>query len=105
MLKFKMYCINLYEREDRYKYMKNQFKKHKLKVKFIRNYKHKFGGKIGCFESHIQCIKDAKENNVDICLIFKDDVELVKNCKEIIYKCIKFINSNKNTKLLFKIKM
>jgi len=60
-MKFKIYCINLYEREDRYNIVKEQFNKYKLDVHFIRNYKHKLGGRYGCFDSHIQCLKDAKK--------------------------------------------
>lgn len=100
-MKYKIYCINLFEREDRYIHMKNEFLKYKLDVCFIRNYKHKLGGRYGCFSSHIQCIKDAKQNNVDFCLIFEDDVKLVDNCIENIDKCIKFIKNNKNVEIIY----
>ena len=72
--KFKIYCINLYERDDRYKKMKKQFDNLNMNVQFIRNYKHARGGKYGCFSSHIQAIKDAYSNNLDYCLIIEDDV-------------------------------
>lgn len=100
-MKFKIYCINLYEREDRYKIMKNQFDKFGLKVHFIRNYKHKNGGRYGCFNSHIQCLKDAKKNKIEVCLIFEDDIELDIYCNEHIKECLKFLSNNKNVELLF----
>ena len=95
-MKFKIYCINLYEREDRYNIVKEQFNKYKLDVHFIRNYKHKLGGRYGCFDSHIQCLKDAKKNKIDVCLIFEDDIVLDKNCNKYINECLNFIKHNKN---------
>lgn len=101
-MKFKIYCINLFEREDRYLSMKSQFKKYNLDVCFIRNYKHKLGGRFGCFKSHINCIKNAKKNKLDACLIFEDDVELDFNCDLRIKECLHFINNfNKNIDILF----
>ncbi len=100
-MKFKIYCINLYERKDRYKFMKNEFNKYNLKVHFIRNYKHKLGGRYGCFDSHIQCLKNAKKHNLDMCLIFEDDIKLYDNCIINIQKCIEFLKNNKNYEIIY----
>lgn len=100
-MKYKIYCINLFEREDRYIHMKNEFKKYKLDVCFIRNNKHKLGGRYGCFSSHIQCIKDAKKNNLDFCLIFEDDVKLLDGCNKIIKECFDYIKKQKNAEILY----
>ena len=101
-MKFKIYCINLYERSDRYEFMKKQFKKYNLDVSFIRNYKHKLGGKYGCFESNIQCLKDAKKNNLDVCLVLEDDIQLEPNCNFCIQYCLNFLKkNNKNIDILF----
>ncbi len=94
-MKFKIYCINLYERSDRYSHMKKQFNKFNIDVKFIRNYKHKLGGRYGCFISHIQCLKDALESNLDCCLVFEDDVNISLSCNEIIDSCLKILKKNK----------
>ena len=99
-MKFKIYCINLYERPDRYEFMKNEFKKYNLNVKFIRNNKHKLGGRYGCFDSHIQCLKDANKNKLDTCLIFEDDIELNPNINELIKNCLNFIQNN-NVDILY----
>jgi len=100
-MKFKIYCINLYEREDRYNFVKNEFKKYNLDVHFIRNFKHKLGGRYGCFKSHIQCLKDAKKNNLDTCLIFEDDIKLTSNCNKIIENCLNFIKKQKNVDIIY----
>ena len=99
-MKFKIYCINLYEREDKYNYVKKEFDKFDLNVHFIRNFKHELGGKYGCFDSHIQCLKDAQKNNLDVCLIFEDDIKLNENCKKIINNCLNFIKKNKNVDII-----
>jgi len=72
-LKGKMYCINLLEREDRYNAMIQQFKRFDLEVEFFRTHKHPKGGMYGCFDSHIHCLKDARKNDLDYCIIFEDD--------------------------------
>jgi hypothetical protein len=94
ILKYKFYCINLIEREDRYIFMKDQFTKYGMDVKFIRNNKHKLGGKRGCFESHIQCIKDAFDNNLDYCLIFEDDSLIYSDYKIGLDIATKYIKKN-----------
>lgn len=60
-MKNKIFCINLFERKDKYNFMKKQFKNLNLKVKFIINKKHIKGGRFGCFKSHIQCVKKAAD--------------------------------------------
>jgi GR25 family glycosyltransferase involved in LPS biosynthesis len=100
-MKFKIYCINLYERDDRYNYVKKEFNKYNLNVHFVRNYKHKLGGRYGCFDSHIQCLKDAKKNNIDVCLVFEDDISLTQDCNKIISNCLNFIKKNKQTDIIY----
>ena len=76
----KIFCINLIEREDRYNFMKIQFEKiHNYPIEFVRNNKHIKGGRYGCFESHIQCIKMALKQNLDYCLVLEDDCVLAEN--------------------------
>ena len=96
MLKYKIYCINLYERVDRYNYMKKQFEELNLKVHFVRNHKHKKGGRYGCFNSHIQCIQDAYNLKLDFYIIFEDDCKIVSNIKELIKLFSDIIKKNKN---------
>jgi hypothetical protein len=78
--------------------------KYNLDVHFIRNYKHKLGGRYGCFDSHIQCLRDVKKNKIDVCLIFEDDIVLDKNCIERINVCLYFIKHNEKVKIINSIK-
>ena len=52
-------CINLYEREDRYKYCQALFKKLNIPVSFHRVHRHPKGGEAGCFQSHIDIIEEG----------------------------------------------
>ncbi len=100
-MKYKIYCINLFERPDRYTHMKKQFDKFNITVKFIRNHKHKLGGRYGCFESHIQCLQDAFKSNLDFCLVLEDDIELDEDYQKVIDNCIGFIKRYKKTDIIY----
>lgn len=95
MFKYKIFCINLIERDDRYYFMKKQFEKinpliDNLTIEFVRNYKHTKGGRFGCFDSHIQCVKKAWKENLDYCIIMEDDCVITDN----------FLQSLKESELL-----
>ena len=36
---------------------------------------------IGCAKSHIECLKNAKENGLSFILIFEDDIIFIDHCK------------------------
>ena len=93
-MRSEIYCINLHERKDKHKFMKNQFDKYKLDVTFIQNYKHKKGGRYGCFESHIMTLIDAEKKDLDVCLVFEDDCYIYNNVRTKIKECFKFILKN-----------
>lgn len=97
----KTYCINIIEREDRYFKMKEQFEKHNIEVTFIRNNKHIKGGIYGCFESHIICIKDAIEHELDYCLILEDDNIIIDTYKESISIAKDFFSKNIEAEILY----
>jgi GR25 family glycosyltransferase involved in LPS biosynthesis len=67
-------CINLKERKDKYSNVKKVFDKLKINVEFYFAEKHPTSGRVGCFESHINVIKQSYNNNDKIILIFEDDV-------------------------------
>jgi GR25 family glycosyltransferase involved in LPS biosynthesis len=67
-------CINLKERQDKYNNVKKVFEKINIKVEFYFANKHPTSGRIGCFESHINVIKQSYNNNDKFILIFEDDV-------------------------------
>jgi GR25 family glycosyltransferase involved in LPS biosynthesis len=99
MLKYKIFCINLIEREDRYNFMQNEFKKiHDLlpenTIEFVRNNRHLKGGRYGCFESHIQCVKKALSQNLDYCVILEDDCTIKSNFISSLLECEAFISKS-----------
>ena len=63
-------CINLKERKDKYANVKKVFDKLKINVEFYFAEKHPTSGRVGCFESHINVIKQSYNNNDKIILIF-----------------------------------
>lgn len=73
-----IYCINLDERTDRWSVAQEQFEKLNIKdkVKRFSALKHE-KGVIGCRESHINIIREAKELGLKNVLIFEDDVLIV----------------------------
>lgn len=68
-------CINLKSREDRYNRSKKMFAKHNIPVVYHRVDKHPNGGLQGCFESHIDVIKEAYEKGCERLIVFEDDIE------------------------------
>jgi len=94
MSNFKIYCINLIEREDRYNLMKTQFDKYNIDVNFLRVYKHIKGGRYGCFDSHIKCITDAYNTNLEYCIMIEDDNYIDPNFKEYLEYAMDFLNNN-----------
>ncbi len=70
----KVYCINLDERVDRWEQAQKEFKKLGInEVERFSAVKHEKGA-IGCRESHLNIIKEAKELGLSNILIFEDDV-------------------------------
>lgn len=91
----KIYCINLYEREDRYVSCKNMFQNLGINnLEFYRTNKHEYDGKIGCFESHINVINMAYNSGANNCLIFEDDVYPLDFSIESLQECINFMETN-----------
>lgn len=91
----KIYCINLYSRDDKYKFIQEQFNKIKnynFDIDIVRKHKHVKGGRYGCFNSHIECISDAYRLGLKYCVIMEDDCEILDIFPHTIKSCIKFIN-------------
>jgi glycosyl transferase family 25 len=74
----KCYYINLESRTDRLNHIENQLKKMGLFDKSCRfnAIKHEFGA-LGCSMSHLEVLKNAKENNYKTIIIFEDDFEFL----------------------------
>lgn len=77
-----MYCINLYERDDKFINSKKLFDRLGLDVKFHRVNKDVESGQRGCFTSHIAVINEAYSKNLDYVVIFEDDVMCDLDIKE-----------------------
>lgn len=86
------YCINCYERIQRFNVAKDELKKNGFNnINWIRNKRNKIGGK-GCFLSHLDCYRNFLKSNEDYCVIFEDDVKFInisKNNHKIIKQVIK----------------
>ena len=75
-----VWCISLEERNDRYRYVCNEFKKVGLydRVNFYRPPRNPRSGREGCLISHLVCMKEAYAHNKHE-LIFEDDVKFTNN--------------------------
>lgn len=106
-MEYPVYCINLKERVDRKKNVEKEFEKIDIKpsnVIFLDFYKHKMGGRYGCYDSHMKVWKDFYINHADkeICIIFEDDVEVTENSKLYLKRAVSFIEKNiDNVDILF----
>ena len=67
-------CITLEANTDRQKSAIEVFKKLNIPVKFFVAKRNPRGGRVGCFESHIQVIQDCYNNDKKQVLIFEDDL-------------------------------
>lgn len=95
-------CINLYEREDRYKKCQATFNDLRIPVRFFRTGKHPNSGAQGCFESHISCITEAYNNGCETLLIFEDDVQYKPYQNNAICSTItKFLSSSTQWDILY----
>jgi GR25 family glycosyltransferase involved in LPS biosynthesis len=96
-----IYCINLKERMDRKKCAEKEFKKINIQVDdviFLDFYRHKQGGRYGCYDSHIKVWNDFYINHPDkeMCIIFEDDFKVTKNSNFYLKEAISFIKRNKD---------
>jgi GR25 family glycosyltransferase involved in LPS biosynthesis len=72
-----VYCVNLDERTDRWEQAQIEFKKLGIMdVKRFSAIRHEKGA-IGCRESHLSIIREAKELGLPNVLIFEDDLLVV----------------------------
>jgi glycosyl transferase family 25 len=67
-------CINLKSRPDRYKSSKKIFDRYHIPANYYLTTKHPNGGEQGCFESHIDIIREAYDDGAERVLIFEDDI-------------------------------
>ena len=90
----KIYCINLYEQNERYNYITNLFNSLDIPFVFYRTNRSLLSGKQGCFESHINVINDAAKNKFNNIIIFEDDVIPNNITEKRINDLVSFIKNN-----------
>lgn len=92
----KIYCVNLDKRTDRWELCQEEFKKIGIEVERfsafdgtkIENVEELFvghfekAGQFGCLISHLDIIKQAKENKLPSVVIMEDDVVFCENFNE-----------------------
>lgn len=88
-------CINLVERDDRYRQVLKEFEKAGIadRVHWHRPVRHPDGGRVGCFESHLEIQKAALKADVPFALVFEDDVRLTTNWQKGISKLMELVDS------------
>lgn len=97
----KIYCINLISRNDRFEHMTQFEKNENIKLHFYRPKKDPSGGRIGCFKSHIEVIKDAYYSGKEKILVFEDDIIKKKSNNIIDFEQISdFIKNNNKWEMI-----
>ena len=59
----KIYCINIYNNENRKRRMEDQEDLLGIPISFFQIERNNENQELGCFESHLHCIKNAYDNN------------------------------------------
>jgi GR25 family glycosyltransferase involved in LPS biosynthesis len=100
-MEYPIYCINLKERMDRKKNAEKEFSKIDIQptdVIFLDFYRHKKGGRYGCYDSHMKVWNDFYINHPDkeMCIIFEDDFKVTENSIFFLKKAVSFIKKNKD---------
>ena len=86
------FFINLDEREDRKKKTKKEFKKLGIPIQKFKAIKLE-NGRIGCSMSHLKCLQQAKEKDLEHILIVEDDIHFM-NIKIFKEQLNKFLSSS-----------
>mmetsp|Transcript_36564 Transcript_36564/g.77795 ORF Transcript_36564/g.77795 Transcript_36564/m.77795 type:complete len:274 (+) Transcript_36564:119-940(+) len=88
-------CINLLERDDRYKMIGDEFKRIGVteKVYWHRPNKHPKGGRYGCFESHLAVFQAALDKNVPWAVVIEDDVRFASSYESSFKSLLQLVDS------------
>ncbi|MCJ7684745.1 MAG: glycosyltransferase [Desulfobacteraceae bacterium] len=99
----KIYCISLYERVDRREQAKTQFRAVGLadRVEFVVVKKHPVDCEQGIYESHILCIEKGIRAHAENIVIFEDDIIFDRFNPDTLEKCIGFLRTNTDWKMMF----
>ena len=95
-------CITLKETQERKKHVEKLYKQYNIPGRFFVTQKHPLGGLYGCFDSHINVIKEAYDNNIEYLLIFEDDFKPTSQYNEkLLSKAIEFMKNNDDWEVFF----
>jgi GR25 family glycosyltransferase involved in LPS biosynthesis len=90
-------CITLEGNTERQQSAIEVFKKLNIPVKFFIAKRNPRGGRVGCFESHIQVIQDCYNNDKKRVLIFEDDlIPTIAYNASLLNKATNFMKNNNN---------
>jgi GR25 family glycosyltransferase involved in LPS biosynthesis len=93
--------INLEERNDRMEECEKMFQKLNVPNVFHRVKRHPKGGEVGCWNSHMEIIKEAYNSGAEHVLIFEDDaIPTADMTQENLNECIRFMTENKDWNIL-----
>lgn len=95
-------CISLDIAPERRKHAQYYFNNLNIPAKFHIVKKHAKGGMYGCFDSHIQILKDAYDRGLDNILVFEDDVMPTDSYSErLVSKAIEFMKSHNDWDIFY----
>ena len=99
----KIYCISLYERADRREQAKVQFRAVGLadRVEFVVVKKHPVDCEQGIYESHILCMEKGIRALSGNIVIFEDDIIFDRFNPDTLEKCIDFLATSADWKIMF----
>jgi len=88
-------CINLLERDDRYKMIGEEFARIGVadRIHWHRPNKHPQGGRYGCFESHLSVFEAALKKNVPYAVVIEDDVRFASTYLDSFNKLLALVDS------------
>lgn len=90
-------CITLNSSLERQKHAEFFFKKLNIPCRFFIAHKHPNGGMYGCFDSHIQVLKNAYKKGLNNILVLEDDFLPTDSYSEDrLNKAIQFMKTNKD---------
>jgi GR25 family glycosyltransferase involved in LPS biosynthesis len=88
-------CINLDISTERRQHAQHYFDKLGIPARFFTAKKHPRGGMYGCFDSHIQVLKEAYDKGLNNILVFEDDfLPTASYSEEKLQSAIDFMKSN-----------
>lgn len=98
----KIYCINLDSRKDRWLEVFPRFEQLGIADQVVRvSAVVDQDPRIGCRDSHVQCVSDAIQNNYGKILIFEDDVLFVQENMPHFDELCSFLNNDKKWDLFY----